>query len=256
MYPTNEGVSAETASALLAIPVAAERIMPDCHVGGGGGIGCAEADFNRLPDFHQSFINCETNAAISDMNRAIMEAADLMQWFNTTDVDGRLRGRTASFCTERSGHYDAFDQGISFFLPNASWIQPPGYVHAMISRTWADGNALQLSLSGGDWLSASSQLTDDKTRLVVHLVNSVDSMGPGVATLSFEAFQPSGVINVWTLQVPTADGVAPDKLAGNTPSDPTFISPKLSNVWWPQGAAALNVTLPAFSYTVLELFAQ
>ena len=48
----------------------------------------------------------------------------------------RLHFRTASFCTERSGHYDAFDQGISFFLPNMSWIEPPGYVHQMVSETW------------------------------------------------------------------------------------------------------------------------
>ena len=46
-----------------------------------------------------------------------------------TPVGKRLKFRTASFCNERSGHFDAFDQGISFFLPNMTWIQPPGYVH-------------------------------------------------------------------------------------------------------------------------------
>ena len=45
------------------------------------------------------------------------------RWFNCFAVDGtgafcdRLKFRTASFCNERSGHFDAFDQGISFFLP-------------------------------------------------------------------------------------------------------------------------------------------
>lgn len=44
--------------------------------------------------------------------------------------------RTASFCTERSGHYDFFDQGLSMFLPNGSFLQPPGHVHAMIGRSY------------------------------------------------------------------------------------------------------------------------
>ncbi len=92
---------------------------PDCHVGGGGGVKCAENDFAALPNFNQGFINCETNDAISTMLRALHESADLQDWFNVREpVLHRLRARTASFCAERSGHYDAFDQGISFFLPN------------------------------------------------------------------------------------------------------------------------------------------
>lgn len=65
----------------------------------------------------------------------------------------RLHFRTASFCTERSGHFDAFDQGISFFLPNMTWLQPPGYVHKMIADTWAT-KALQTTVSGR-WAPAS-----------------------------------------------------------------------------------------------------
>ena len=58
MYPTNQGVNAATAASLNAIPVPAHRIMPDCHVGGGGGIGCAQSVFAALPDYNQSFIKC------------------------------------------------------------------------------------------------------------------------------------------------------------------------------------------------------
>ena len=29
-----------------------------------------------------------------------------------------------------------FDQAISFFLPNMTWLQPPGHVHAMITDSW------------------------------------------------------------------------------------------------------------------------
>lgn len=56
------------------------------------------------------------------MSRALMEGTDLSNFFNhylpstSGDPLPRLKGRTASFCTERSGHYDNFDQGITFFL--------------------------------------------------------------------------------------------------------------------------------------------
>ena len=54
-----------------------------------------------------------------------MEATDLNDWMNCGEQQcTRLHFRTASFCNERSGHFDAFDQGISFFLPNMTWLQP------------------------------------------------------------------------------------------------------------------------------------
>ena len=74
-------------------------------------------------------VNAETNDGSHTMLRAAKEAADLNAWFNCDEASGgtgfcqRLKFRTASFCNERSGHFDAFDQGISFFLPNMTWIQ-------------------------------------------------------------------------------------------------------------------------------------
>jgi hypothetical protein len=75
----------------------------DCHVGGGGGVGCVTGDWSAQPseswlkalrvaqssfslrssaDFKQAGINCETNAAISNVLRAMQEASDLQTWFN------------------------------------------------------------------------------------------------------------------------------------------------------------------------------
>merc|ERR1712000_352922 len=51
----------------------------------------------------------------------------------------------ASFCTGRAGHYDMVNQAISDFLPNMTWLQPPGHVHAMIHRSWQP-NALNATL--------------------------------------------------------------------------------------------------------------
>ena len=80
------------------------------------------SDFKTEGDFKISAINQETNAGTHNQGRAMSEAADLNDFFNANaELQERILGRTASFCTERSGHFDAFDQGISFFLPNASW---------------------------------------------------------------------------------------------------------------------------------------
>jgi hypothetical protein len=106
MYPTNNGMSTSQAQAAIAAGLPISAIAPDCHVGGGGGVDCAINDFNNPPvaGFNQSFINCETNDAISTMIRAIHESSDLQTWFNVGEPTlHRLLARTASFCTERSG---------------------------------------------------------------------------------------------------------------------------------------------------------
>merc|ERR1719198_1318094 len=107
-------------------------------------------------------LNLETNDGHHEMKRALAEAADLNEFFNqyvpptSADEIGRIKARTASFCTERSGHYDAFDQGITFFLPNGSWIQPPGYVHKMIHDTWLP-DAVAVNSTSLFGISASAQ---------------------------------------------------------------------------------------------------
>jgi len=106
----------------------------DLHVGSGGGVGQAQAIFDKFSPFPMGAVNAEVNAGNHDMTRAMTEAADLMEWFNQ-DMKN-LYFRTASFCNERSGHFDGFDQGLSFFLPNATWLQPPGHVHSMIAQTF------------------------------------------------------------------------------------------------------------------------
>eukprot|EP00665_Eupelagonemidae_sp_cell47_P005013 gene5013-2182_t len=132
----------------------------------------------------------------------MMEAKDLNEFFNqfipstSKDSIGRIKAHTASFCTERSGHFDAFDQrrahapqrtvlgigdwiarrrggvggpaivlraqGITFFLPNGSWIQPPGYVHQMIHSTWLPE---AVAVNTTRQLSCSAQRAKDGSQL-------------------------------------------------------------------------------------------
>ena len=143
-----------------------ERLMPDVHVGAGGAVAAAAKLFAEAgPSFPMSAINvrttlslcgpvetshrivglllpfrrlalalqCETNAGTHDLLRALNEAADLITWFNadTTTTD-RLYARTASFCTGGSAQFDTWDQGISFFLANMTWLQPREESHLIL----------------------------------------------------------------------------------------------------------------------------
>ena len=96
-----------------------DHVLSDMHVGAGGGVAKAAELFAKFPGKTLGAVNAETNDGTHTMLRAAKEAEDLNKWFNAGayDVGKRLKFRTASFCNERSGHFDAFDQGISFFLP-------------------------------------------------------------------------------------------------------------------------------------------
>lgn len=185
---------------------------------------------------------------IHTMKRALAEAADLNDWFNAADVHARMWFRTASFCMERSGHFDAFDQGIAFFLPNMTWLQPPGYVHKMITDTWAatGHNATVQTQASGQ--SASAQTSEDGCTLVLRYVNQLATpVSVRIAAAAREqeseserAWLPSEA-TVWTLASADLDG-------GNTPADPAGISPVKSTVNPNQ-----PLRVPGQSYTVVTM---
>ena len=69
-------LSLNTAAAGLPI----DRIAADIHVGSGGGIAAAEANFKASPSFNDMAICGEVNAELSAMNRALTEASDINEW--------------------------------------------------------------------------------------------------------------------------------------------------------------------------------
>lgn len=254
-YPSNGGPNASQVAALVAAGVPGAAYGPDCHAT--DAVKCAKLFFSTFPDVNSSAVNAEVNGKVSNLMRAIAESTDLVRnWFNISEAAlvPRLRGRATSFCTERSGHFEhpPWDQGHIFTLPNMTWLQPGAYVHAMISRVWAD-NALPFSLYGGNVsaLSTAAQISDDGTRLVVQLVNGAEDEAPVTLALGDATFVPSGPVSVWTLAQPGPE--PPNASAANTPAFPTYISPVLVNTSWPAGKGSLNMTLPAFSFTVIEI---
>ena len=82
----------------------------------------------------------ETNTGrLHDMSRAIMEALDRNE-LDRSAAGYHLDTRTASFCTEYSGHDDLWtvergDQGLIFFSANQTWGQPPAHLHAAMAAS-------------------------------------------------------------------------------------------------------------------------
>jgi len=136
IFPSNRGLNAGDAAKAASLKLG-DRLVTDLHVGAGGALPVASGLFEAhakagLKD--DAAVNFETNAATHHHGRALDEAADLNDFFNAGEK--RMLARTASFCHGRAGHFDMFDQAISFFLPNMTWLQPPGHVHAMITSSW------------------------------------------------------------------------------------------------------------------------
>lgn len=176
------------------------------------------------------------------------EAADLNDWFNAADVTDRLHFRAASFCMGDSTDFDSWDQGISFFLPNMTWLQPPGYVHQMVDSTWQP-NGLNVMGAGSD-STFSAQKSDDGKTVVLRYVNyGVDEVKVTV-TLTGESASGSGtgipkLVQMWTI-------ASDDPNAANSPANPTAVSP-VGPVNVPGFASGSTLTLQPASYTVVVM---
>ena len=220
------------------------NVAEDFHVGGGGAVEGAKGLFDKYPDQDMGACNAETNAGTHTMSRALSEADDILDWLScSAPWCKRLWFRTASFCTERCGHYDAYDQGITFFLPNMTWIQPPGYVHQMISATWQPNGVGVASPCTGSQCRVSAELSDDKQTLAVRYVNHNPS--DQQVTVSLQGFNPASQVTVLQITGNLNDA--------NSPGNPTQISPTSQTVPVPQG---MTFTVPGYSFTVFSFSAQ
>jgi len=139
-------------------------------------------------------------------------------------------------------------QGISFFLPNMTWLQPPGFVHKMISQTWAEttlASVLSNDTSGGA-VSAAAQRTADGSTLVLRAVNTGNVAQSLAATVSGVSFVGNNGTS-WTL--------SGSQYGDNTPSSPTGISPVQAPVAT-SSATTVTLALPAYSFVVATFNVQ
>jgi alpha-L-arabinofuranosidase len=253
-----------------------DHLLEDFHVGGGvstganwsetthmgGAVDGSRQLFANNTAWHEGSCNLETNAGIHTMERALQEGADLNDFFSsfilstTGEASGRIKARTASFCTERSGYNEggANDQGLAFYLPNGTWLQPPGYVHKMIHDTWLP-LALAVAVDGSDTLSISAQIAEDRSRLRLLATNNQSTAVTAAITISgWVATSGGGETTVHTnITTLSADSLGVD----NPPSNPERISPKSSTSstpkWSTDGASAYSFPPLSVSAIVLTL---
>ena len=162
------------------------------------------------------------------------------------------------------GMLPALLQGLAFFLPNMTWLQPPGHVHAMISQSWqpldvnfslSSSCPASLNVSAGDVAVAASQ---DGSSASVRIVND------GAAELNVSVMMASSFVGETSS---TATEVVASVLKGsacvrsasfpyvsehtacaNTPSQPNLFFP---TPW--KKVRANSLTVPAYSYAILKV---
>lgn len=246
--------------------------MIDLHQGGGfEGISDA-IEALATPEIEGwGVMVLETNNGVHSVQRMLAEAQDLNRWALFPDV--KLLGRTGSFCNERSGYQEgrANDQGITFFLPNMTWMQPPAYVYAMnaaaaqplaIKKTTTGSMCnlgLLLDAQAGDPSElgeVSAQVSEDRSRLVVRVVNalpvpknftlSVHNMDIVSAQVTTISGWPSGEESMVGVGLPRPD---PRMAGANTPAQPKRFAPKPPQSIDPSATLQLD----PYSYSVVEI---
>jgi hypothetical protein len=135
---------------------------------------------------------------------------------------------------------NGWDQGLLFLNPSQVWMQPPGYVCRMISRSYRPISVEARVEGEGEKLKVSAARSEDGKTLVLRVVNVGDK--PIAADLAFAGFTPAK---------PTA---SVEELAGamderNSAKEPRRIVPKVRE--WRHESRAY--TFPAGSFTVMSL---
>lgn len=154
--------------------------------------------------------------------------------------------RTESFIGGRSGHFDAFDQSLAFFLPNQTWLQPPGWVHAMITATWGDLGlpVAYATPAGAGGLSVTAQRSSATGAVHLRIVNNQAWVVNASFTLT--GGDVGGSVNVTTLRAPAG-------VTSNRYFDTDAIRPVTTIVQYAPGG--VYVPIPASSYSVLSFAA-
>lgn len=184
----------------------------------------------------------EFNAGNHTQRRAMANAAAI----NAIERDGRLPIACSANCLQPDGQNDNdWDQGLLFLNPAQVWLQPPGYVTQMVSRSHQPlvVKSEYQSSSSND-LDVSATKSEDGKTLVLKVVNFADHSI--TVSLRIRGFHPvRTVARVKTLAAPLD--------SRNTASNPKAVTPALAN--WKHGLEEGDTTwtFPALSFTVIEL---
>jgi hypothetical protein len=180
----------------------------------------------------------ELNSGRHDQQRAIANAVALGRYAR----DGRLPIVTSANCLQVDGMNDnAWDQGLLFLNAGSVWLQPPGYVTQMFSRS-----ALPLdvpcTVTEAPDLDVSAARDADDRKLTLRVVNVGAASVTAEVRLAGRRFAGPRV-NVTELATPLN--------AVNTAAEPTRWTPR-HDTWPCASDAAPTWTFAPHSYTVIE----
>jgi hypothetical protein len=89
--------------------------------------------------------------------------------------DGRIPVALSANCLQPDGQNDnGWDQGLLFLNPSQVWLQPPGYVTRMISRTFQPFVVNSIVHSPDGLLDVSAKRSEDGKTVVLSAVNLAD----------------------------------------------------------------------------------
>jgi hypothetical protein len=136
---------------------------------------------------------------------------------------------------------NGWDQGLLFLDPSRVWLQPPGYVTRMISRSYQPINVVT-RVEGGTGLTVAAARSADGKIMVLRVVNASDK--PITARLAITGFKPAKTM------------AAVEELAGaldlvNTAKEPRRHVPRKRQWRHGLGGEAEAYRFPARSFTVL-----
>lgn len=279
LYPGNEFPNDDNFSTNVTLfqPRIDEHLLADIHMptwdAPGGALEKARSNLRTHPNLRLSYANAETNLRTHNMDRALREAADMNDWLNIpAELRGRLSFRAASFCLGAANDRgaDHYDQALAFFLPNKTWLQPPGYAHQMISTTWQPigvnvtvTGTLPPTFTNGQGIkspasrqyvfpnnTASAQQSQDGSRIVVRLVNV--GSDPGRFRMEFlDCHNQEVNLGPLTFVANITTLAAVDANATNSVWQPEKVSPKASTPMVFHNGDSISV--PGNSFTIVEL---
>jgi hypothetical protein len=182
----------------------------------------------------------ELNAGNHGMRRALANALAIQ----AVERDGRIPIVTSANGLQPDGQNDnGWNQGLLFLNPWEVWLQPPGYVTQMLSRTYLP-RLVPCDVKGAeDRLDVSAKRSADGRTLVVQAVNPSDQAVPAVIRLvGLVPEKPAAQVT---------ELVGP-LTARNTAARPRAIVPQERS--WQHGLkdGRASYTFPARSFTIIR----
>jgi hypothetical protein len=182
----------------------------------------------------------EYNANNHDMRRALGNALATIR----IERDGRLPIVTSANGLQPDKQNDnGWDQGLLFLNPSKVWLQPPGYVTQMLSRSYFPQLLkCEVTDTRGE-LDVTATGSDDGATLVLQVVNVGDR--PIAATIQIAGFSAGGSVADVTELSGRLDAV-------NSADNPRAIVPRESQWKCEMTEGKTSRIFPAHSFTIIR----